>query len=505
MTRELIACSLNCHVVGILPIYSALHDAETNEAAAKARWLRQLPHVKPATRSKVRCFARVLTRRNLDPIGLGDFKDDFELTGDPVEDVKRWLPFTHYPLKRKLEILAAAESLKIKPLCRKDYKVRAFVKRETYGQFKYARWINSRSDRFKAFCGPFFHLVERRVFGGKLSKYFIKDVPVADRPRVIKERLYVPGCYYAATDYKSFEGSFDAQTIESIECQLYSYMAGTKYKFIYEQILKALCGVQRCRMKSVSARGHARMSGDMCTSLGNGFTNLILMLFAAKEHGWNWKNMDAVFEGDDGLVRVERKDELPTEDYFSTLGFTMKMKISEDVGEAGFCQNYFDVNDAEPTNIVDPLKHLARLGWTHSAAMHGGPRVRKQLAKAKAFSLLYSCPSNPVLASMAKWVLRSTDDVDARWGEGWWDCQLRASFRELRDVRVTEQSRVLVSKLFGLPVSAQIEIEEFFDRLPPVLKPIDHPTIFRYCAARNPHWVLNWHLSKVTKMAGDPW
>lgn len=77
------------------------------------------------------------------------------------------------------------------------------------------------------------------------------------------------------------------------------------------------------------------MSGDMCTSLGNGFSNKMKAEFLAYKAGGT---IDGFVEGDDGLFVTNF--ELRSSDY-EKLGFTIKIEEIADPCEASFCGMIF--------------------------------------------------------------------------------------------------------------------------------------------------------------------
>lgn len=494
------ARSLGTHVTGLAPCYPGLHDPLSNVYGAKQRFLRKLPQVKRSAVRRVRSFTRMLLRKHLKPLASDS------LTGDVLLDAEKWLETSHYPAWRKNQLLEAAKSLVDEPLCKLDLRCASFVKTESYPRYKHVRWINSRSDRFKVFCGPFFHLVEKSVFKGPLSKYFVKAVPVDKRPKVIKKRLYQPGCRYAATDFTAFEGSFGPDVVGAIEFQLYAYMAkDLPHKAALDKWLRlALTGRQTCVVHGTNiAKGFARMSGDMCTSLGNGFSNLVICMFVAGDQGWDLEKFAGIFEGDDGLLRLEGP--VPPAQAFEDLGFSIKLDVHDDLGMAGFCQNYFDVEDANPTNLVDPLKYLAKVGWTTSEAKHGGPRVMRSLLRAKAYSLLFASAGSPVVDSLGAWLMRITEGAEVRFEDGWWEREKRLGFTgKLVKRPITFRSRLLVEQKFGVSVEEQFSMERYFDSLQSI-HPIEDPLIIHKCTEAFPDWVTNWHLRTEKRCVGESW
>lgn len=203
------------------------------------------------------------------------------------------------------------------------------VKDEPYDDFKQARLIFSRDDHFKVRVGPMFKRIEKELF--KLP-FFIKKVPVWDRSKFIK-RLYEPDATYYACDYTSFETHFVRQIMRGIEFELYKYMApddAEGHQFIKD--LEVLVGQNMCSSKLVSLEVEAcRMSGEMNTSLGNGFCNLIFMMYACHVQGIT---CDGIVEGDDGVFRMSK--ELNPK-IFDEMGLNIKLEKHSNLFTMSFC------------------------------------------------------------------------------------------------------------------------------------------------------------------------
>lgn len=107
------------------------------------------------------------------------------------------------------------------------------------------------------------------------------------------------------------------------------------------------------------------MSGDMCTSLGNGISNYLLAKFLVERKGGQLRG---VFEGDDGLfsttVLLDEKD-------YEKLGFTIKIERVDDPTRASFCGMIYTKSGEV---VRDPRKVFQNFGWT-SSCIHGGRKV----------------------------------------------------------------------------------------------------------------------------------
>lgn len=373
--------------------------------------------------------------------------------------VEHWLNNARYPAWRKDELRAVAVDAHPK----KKYVCKSFIKDEFYPEFKHARTINPRDDEFKVLTGPIFALIEREVF--KL-KWFIKKVPVADRPGYIMEHVFHAGSKYWCTDYSSFENSFTKAIMDACEMQLYSYMtsqleSGREW---FSLVRRVLTGPQTLHFKNarVKASETKRMSGDMCTSLGNGFTNLMVTLFLAEE--LRLGEVRGVFEGDDGLTTFSGGEAPPVEAYAS-LGFNIKMEPHDDISHASFCGLVFDEN--EKINITDPAEFLATFGWTSKQYLGASSKVLVALLRSKAMSAAHQYPGSPIISVLAKSVLNKTRHVDIRRvlnakGLSLWERnQLEDAYlADIPDVPVGVKTRELMEKLYGITVAQQLQMEE---------------------------------------------
>jgi len=251
------AVSLGVHVRGAaLPIPDPL-DGDTAQRGARHRFCRDTPPISRCLRLRLRLFVRQWLKDNLEPL-------------PPDSDVsfETWLRDIVQPLARKQELQKVYdEKLGVKPT---DYFCKSFVKREFYTAYKHARMINARSDRFKVLTGPYFKKIEEKLYS---NPAFIKHVPVADRPEYIENTLSSNGGRYAETDHTAFEAHMTAHIMKAVEFQLYDYMLPLVCGGIWvlAHIKKALAGLNTSHFVMMMVQVFAsRMSGDMCTSLGNG-------------------------------------------------------------------------------------------------------------------------------------------------------------------------------------------------------------------------------------------
>lgn len=375
----------------------------------------------------------------------------------PDADVSQltWLLNTIYPKHRKDELIKTWHDGD-ECIVDEDYENSSHGKRETYLKYKHARGINSRSDMFKCYSGPFFKLMEDVVYR---HPAFIKHVPVRDRPRYIVDMLGgCPGPYYE-TDYSQFEKHFTPEVMDAVELLLYKHLL-KNFPVVYEKLSKALSGVNKCIFKKFTLKILAkRMSGDMCTSLGNGFTNLMLFKFVAFEKGGV---AEGVVEGDDALFYSSVDI---TSDDFKALGFDIKILKHDHLLQSSFCGL---VMSEDLCTLTNPFKVLLNIGWTHSPMMFGGERVRKGLLRAKALSLAYEHPQCPILSALALTILSHTSGYRPRFESSWYDRFLEEEqlihseeTKRLLMLGPTAPARECFANLFGISCYDQLRIEEY--------------------------------------------
>ena len=145
-------------------------------------------------------------------------------------------------------------------------------------------------------------------------------------------------------------------------------------KFFKWAMDNILAGYNTCTFKRFKLGIQAtRMSGEMCTSLGNGFSNLMLMLFACHRIG---SKCTGVVEGDDGFFVCSPR--APTSKEFKEIGFTIKMERHDSLTTASFCGIVFDTIDK--INVTDPMEVLIGFGWSKTPYVGARPARKMELS-----------------------------------------------------------------------------------------------------------------------------
>ncbi len=460
--RSPVLASLGCSWKGVSQPHVDLSDPVTAVAGVEKRFACKGPVPAKFRLRKLKRFVQRWLRQNLTPLGA-DADTSFET----------WISNAPYPEWRKDELREVYDKLWDINDPEKRYTwCKSFIKQEVYPEFKHARGINSRTDQFKVTVGPIFKLIENEVYK---HKAFIKHVPVAQRPDYIMEHVFQSGCRYLATDYSSFEALFTDQIMKAVEMQLYYYMVQNLPEGMewFEFISSVLTGVNVCVFKYFMAWIRAtRMSGEMNTSLGNGFSNLMFALFILFLKGVPPADVRVVVEGDDGLICLPKDLNITSED-FAEIGMKIKIVLHDRIETASFCGIIFDENDRQ--NVTDPLQQLATFGWVTSQYASASRKTKMALLRCKALSLAYQYPGCPILSALARYGLRVTKSYDVRrilendrTMSQWNRERLEEAFinrHKIINTPVGRGTRLLVEEMYGIRVETQLLVEEYLDSL----------------------------------------
>jgi len=460
--------SLGCHILGAALPHSDTSDPATSEAGVRKRVFFKPPQSDPKLLKGLRKFVRKYVRKTY-----------VRLAPDTDLSTDTWLANTDYPEWRKEELRAIREEA-LDSVLKKQTRNKSFIKDECYGEFKHSRTINGREDPSKIFIGPVIKQIESVVYQ---DPAFIKHVPVKDRPEYIS-KLYAPGDRIFVSDYSSFESLFVKELMMACEQELLKWMVSAlpNRNELEEWMESTWTGENVLVFKHFTAKVKAtRMSGDMITSLCNGFSNLMFVKYLCSLKGADCRG---VVEGDDGLYYV--RGEPPTIKDFESLGLKIKLQEIRAAEIGSFCGMIFDPD--EKSIICDAMKQMAKFGWGSAQYRHSSERKRKVLIRSKSLSLAYQYSGCPILTSLAKYGLRVTrgirvDEFLAR--------QRNVYQRELaRDMPRDEEgihwkevglrTRELYETLYGVCVSDQLLIEQYLDGLNSI-EPLDHPAIIRNC------------------------
>jgi len=402
-----------------------------------------------------------------------------------------WLEKTHYTATKKEQLRrlhARTLLLGNDDFNRYETFCKCFNKNEPYPTWKNPRGIFARKDEFKLRVGPIFKLIEEALF---VMRFFIKKVPVNQRAHLIRKLFgllpgYTDKCAeellrFMATDFTAFESSFTNEFMEACEFQLYEYMVselpeGARFMKLLRTVLG---GENYCVFAGIIIRLLAgRMSGEMNTSLGNGFSNLMMFLFAVEE--FDLRNAKCLIEGDDCIASYIGV--MIPKAFYAQLGFNIKTEYLVSPNLASFCGQIFDFETL--TVIADPIKVILNISWCHILYARSSERKLHGLLKNRAQSCIYQYPGCPIIQSLGLYLLRATGGVHSVVEAGLdsykrfiAQCAARSNL-PIREVSVS--SRLLMNEVYGISVPEQLSLEKYFDGLKCV-QPLSHPVIYAHC------------------------
>lgn len=202
-------------------------------------------------------------------------------------------------------------------------------------------------------------------------------------------------------------------------------------------------------------------------------------------------NVTGVVEGDDGLFRY--LGPLVTSEHFRNVGFVIKISQADGVNEASFCGIVYD--DLDCLNVTNPISGLLEFGWGSSRYSKSSKRTKLKLLRSKALSLIYSYPGCPILQSLGMYALRITEglpylvpsNLNLYEREEMSMCLQYIKKKGYPIVRVPDRTRMLVEKLYGIPISVQRSVESKLDSLH-TLQPLDFPELLPFCKDHQLHF-----------------
>lgn len=243
------------------------------------------------------------------------------------------------------------------------------------------------------------------------------------------------------------------------------------------RMLKVLKGTNKCSFKDVDVNIKARrMSGEMNTSIGNGFVNLAMFCFT--QEVLENRDFDCVVEGDDCLGRFFGT--VPTCKLYADLGFTVKIDTHTDLCRASFCGLVFSPKNF--VSVTDPMKSFMKTGWISAKYSRCSDRMRLRLLRGKALSMLHQNLGVPIVQNFSNYLLRCTAGVKELVNSALSNyerneiLELIPNFDKVAFKPIEFETRLVMEQTFGWPIEEQLAIEYYFDHLV-VLKPLVHPSI----------------------------
>lgn len=383
------------------------------------------------------------------------------------ELMEEWLLNSKYNSKRRQKMRELADALlSNKKDIKKIYHMTSFIKKEFYSELKEPRIINSRSDEFKSLVGPFTHQIEKLV----MREHYIKHKLPSDVAQQMNDMATKYPLLYE-TDYSSFEGSFDRELMEHVELAMMEHVL-QNYPWILSIIKRAYSKKNFLRYKvcegnfaSCQFEG-SRMSGDMWTSLCNGFTNYCLVSYFAwkAQQDVGYFDYDFIVEGDDGFIATSYPLRF---DLAAELGFKLKCEAKHDINDLSFC----GICEFNGRLVPDIHTILNKYGYVHTTNIVRGIKnannSRKQLKRtrdlihSKALSLLAQSAGIPVLQAVAQQQLKLGGKFVPKYVD-WWESEVYdfSQVTQMTSLPIEDGMRKFVETRFEISVKHQLAIEK---------------------------------------------
>lgn len=452
--KRTLALSLGVYIPTVVPPMADALDERTVLRGALYRFCRKHPDPNQDYLDELLVFQKQLMSELLTPLENISHRELFDI----------YMEESHYSERQQKKFRDVYNSIVGVPSRRTHGsfgKVEMFRcwEGETY---KHARCINAPPDEWKVLMGPIIHAVEKRVCQ---LPWFAKYIPVSQRASHIHELFKTSSPPFYVTDHTSFESSMSPGVLEFIECPLYDYMLQNNDE-MKEYMTGFIKGTHVCRFSGfkMSIDG-VRMSGHSNTSLGNGWVNLMLILFAAHKSKLHRDEVKCIVEGDDGIVSASQPIDFQV---IRDLGFQLKLEPHETIYTTSFCGLMLSRSIAAFSN---PRYVLASFGWTHSGLRHN-PRLRIGLLRAKALSLFYCNPRCPILTTFARRVIQLTAGCDPVFGTDFWSHRMNDEIVKGKHTTfieynkgITYEDRVDFEQLYQISPTTQIIIEKRLEKI----------------------------------------
>lgn len=400
----------------------------------------------------------------------------------------------------------------------------SFLKNEHYDVYKYPRGIQPRGLGPNMIFGPIMHAIEQQLFHDSTDQAdpgyyrpssrnpeFVKSLTMDGRAAYLLEKFDGQNNLFG-TDASSFECLMRSHVQLDIELPMMLAHLASKpsaakvLSWVYHNITANPREVGSQYGKSRGIRYpimDMRCSGDMQTSLGNGWCNLIFLKFAfSRVAKCSPSAITLVCEGDDGLVAAPKCQGI--EDEFKKLGLTYKFDRYNDVRVAKFCK----IVVGEGGLLREAIGPMAKAGWVDLKYARSSPKVHAGLLRMKALSFIHSYPRCPLLSVWSLRVLELTADAKtvcerliSRERNSYYreemDRVLRSKLPDDVGV-VAEADRRLYGEVFGMPPDVQLRIEQQLRVM--TLTPLFSSLIVEHAPAAWTHFfhrnvVKSWHLN----------
>lgn len=278
----------------------------------------------------------------------------------------------HYSGRQLAEFQRALRTLKERPVCAKDARVKMFLKDDKYAleyaKIKAPRCIQYRDKRYCLELARYLQIIEGRVYGAE-DRYGHRLIA---KGRNLAQRggdLWLKASefsdpYFLLLDASNFDAHV-AQELLKVEHRIYAKMTKKSARGTLKWLLKQqLTNEGRTKNGTTYTTVGTRMSGDMNTGLGNSVLMASMLECYLDACGISGATY---VDGDDSVVVVDRGDVgrlLPVREFFLQFGMEMKYEATSEFSQVDFCQCRPVNVDGQWVLSRDPSRVLVRPLWT---------------------------------------------------------------------------------------------------------------------------------------------
>lgn len=274
---------------------------------------------------------------------------------------------SHYRGQKRNRYAAAATSLEMRGVCRKDSYPSVFLKAEKWHEAKAGRLISARSPRYNLALGSYLMPLECKVYQAIDAVFgsatIMKGYTAERRAAVVKEHWSAfQDTVAVGQDFSKFDQHISR---EALSYEHGFYLAAYSNDKHLQQMLswqldtKCFANVQDGTVR-YTVRG-GRMSGDMNTAMGNCIISAALVWAYCREKNITIRLM---VDGDDSVAFMERSDLARYQDgimdWMAARGFRLVTEEpAHNIHEVEFCQCKY-VGTNPPTMVRNPMKAVTQ-------------------------------------------------------------------------------------------------------------------------------------------------
>lgn len=258
------------------------------------------------------------------------------------------------------------------------------------------RLIMTMSDYLSIRLSPLIELIDTWN-KSLIERYQVKSL---DPETFVNRVVGLTSHKHIVTDYSAFESSV-SYCFKKAENYMIKRLYD-KYQFheVYKDF-KSLSEESRVLHSSIGKfRISSRCSGDYLTSTFNCLINFLINAYSAHKLGLDFRLIDLIVEGDDGLTKPEQIDNK----VIKSLGFGFSDNTAgSSVGDVDFLRRRW-VHEGSLINVGRALKNLFWVNTNQRLTI----AQQKSILRAKAMSYYFLSPGHPIITPAINYILRKT-------------------------------------------------------------------------------------------------